>query len=79
MSTSNHLHFSSQHNTATDELEDPEIRATFVPTREQHLKSYYFLSMQSATLILQVRLQVALLSTLKPFLEPPDKQSEVAI
>ena len=67
------LHLSSQHYTATDELECPEPGATFVPSRKQNLLGCYFLSMKIATSILQIRFQVVLVRTLQPFLEPSDK------
>ena len=67
------LHLSSQNNTATDELECPEPGATFVPSRKQNLLGCYFLWMKNATSILQIRLQVVLVRTLQPFLEPSDK------
>lgn len=53
-----------------------EPRATFVPTREQNLQSYYLLSMgraTAATAVLKVRFQVVLESPLQPFLVPSDK------
>ena len=69
------LHLSSQHNTTNYELDGPqaEPRATFVPTRDQNLQGYYFLSMLRATPILQVHFQDVLVSPLQPSQEPSDK------